>query len=150
MRRREMKKSNFLFNFMLLLVGVWLFAAFFIADNVRVTDFYQGRLEDVLEQAAQNDNDEKSYLAVVRSYQNDIATPVSGDEVTAIRFLAESDFIFYKGNLSQAELVDAKRQENRKICNVFMGIFFGILGIMYLITRVEEKTRRKIPVVDAH
>lgn len=150
MKSKEIKRSTFCLFLMWTVFAVWLFVAFFVVDNVRVADYYQGRLEDILLLSVQNDAQGKSSAMPVRAYHNDISEPMPDDQVTAIRYLAETDFAFYKGDLSQAELVEAKRKENGKICHVFMGIFFGVSALMYLISRAEDKLRQKVIIVDAH
>lgn len=149
MKSKTIKRSTFCLFVMWIVVVVWLFMAFFVVDNVRVANYYQGRLEDVLLQATQNGGQGKLSVISVGAYRNDVSKPMPDDLVTAIRYFAERDFAFYKGDLSQTELVEAKRKENGRICHAFMGIFLGLSALMYFISRIEDKSRQKVIVVEA-
>lgn len=143
------KSSSFYLSFMGMIIGMWLLAAFLVADDVRVKDYSQMRWEEIL-QYVPGETVAKSSQGKVWTYRNDVSAPKPEDEATVVRFLAERDFAFYKGKIAKEELVDAKRKEKRKICHVVMGIFFGVSVIMSLIVWAEGKSRQKVIIVDAH
>ena len=72
-----------------------------------------------------------------------------GDMVTAIEFVGDDEVLFYKGEIHEQVLIDERVRINRKVTNVFMGVFCGVFAVMYLICRAEEKSRRDVIVVDA-
>ena len=88
-------------------------------------------------------------VATVLHYQNDDAEPKIGDMVTAIEFVGDDEVLFYKGEIHEQVLIDERVRINRKVTNVFMGVFYGVFAVMYLICRAEEKSRRDVIVVDA-
>lgn len=53
------------------------------------------------------------------------------------------------GEIHEQVLIDERVRINRKVTNVFMGVFCGVFAVMYLICRAEEKSRRDVIVVDA-
>ena len=59
------------------------------------------------------------------------------------------EVLFYKGEIHEQVLIDERVRINRKVTNVFMGVFCGVFAVMYLICRAEEKSRRDVIVVDA-
>lgn len=110
---------------------------------------YQGRLDEVWEMVYQSGAEIGKSVATVRHYQNDDAEPKIGDMVTAIEFVGDDEVLFYKGEIHEQVLIDERVRINRKVINVFMGVFCGVFAVMYLICRAEEKSRRDVIVVDA-
>ena len=62
----------------------------------------------------------------MRHYQNDDAEPKIGDMVTAIEFVGDDEVLFYKGEIHEQVLIDERVRINRKVTNVFMGVFCGV------------------------
>lgn len=144
-----MKRSTFCLCVVGMTAFMWLTAVFYVAEDVRVKNFYQGRLDEVVQQAACGETSGKTSFIEVRAYQNDGAMPMPEDQVTAVRFFGEQDFLFYKGAVAQEALEAVRKKDNRWVCNVIMGIFFGISVMMFLIARSEEKSKQEVFIVDA-
>ena len=51
--------------------------------------------------------------------------------------------LFYKGKIHEQTLIGERVQTNRRVSNVFMGIYCTIFAVFYLIARLEEKRARK-------
>ena len=149
MKRREMEKSHFCLFMLGMNVCVWFVLFFYLSEGVMVRGCYQGRLDEVWEMVYQSGVEIGKSVATVRHYQNDDAEPKIGDMVTAIEFVGDDEVLFYKAEIHEQLLIDERVRINRKVTNVFMGVFCGVFAVMYLICRAEEKSRRDVIVVDA-
>ena len=99
---------------------------------------------------AQSETGSRQAIVSAKYYQNDVAVPQKDDMVTAIEFVGDDDVLFYKGEIHEQTLIDERVLLNRKMTNVFMGIFCAIFAMLYLIYRKEEKQAQKVWLDNAH
>ena len=131
-------------------ICVWLVLYFFLFNDVAVRGCYQGKLTEVLEMVAQSETGSRQAIVSAKYYQNDVAVPQKDDMVTAIEFVGDDDVLFYKGEIHEQTLIDERVRLNRKMTNIFMGIFCAIFAMLYLIYRKEEKQAQKVWLDNAH
>lgn len=124
-------------------ICIWVVLYFYLCDRILVRGCYQGRLDEVLEMVAESETGAQKSIVAAKCYQNDDAQPKTDDMVTAIEFVGDDDVLFYKGEIHEQTLVEERAQTNRRVSNVFMGIFCTIFAVLYLIFRGEEKRARK-------
>ena len=148
MKSKSIKGSTFCLFMLLMNICIWLVLYFFLSKkDVAVFGCYQGRLDEVLEMVSQSETGVRQSIISVKYYQNDDAKPQKDDIVTAIEFVGD-DVLFYKGEIHEQTLIDERVLLNRKMTNVFMGIYCAIFAALYLISRAEEKRAQKAFVSD--
>lgn len=150
MKSKNIKRSTFCLCMLGLNICVWLVLYFFLFNDVVVRGCYQGKLTEVLDMVAQSETGIRQSIVTVKYYQNDVAAPQKDDMVTAIEFVGDDDVLFYKGEIHEQTLIDERVRLNRKMTNIFMGIFCAIFAMLYLIYRKEEKQAQKVWLDNAH
>lgn len=148
MKSKNIKRSTFCLCMLGMNICIWLVLYFFLVKDVTVHSCYQGKLAEVLGQISEDDAQRGEALMVVKRYQNDDALPQFGDVVTAIKFVGEDAVLFYKGEIHEQTVIDERVQSNRRVSNVFMGVFCTVFAILYLTCRAEEKRAQKAFVSD--
>ena len=128
---------------LLMNICIWLVLYFFLFNDVVVRGCYQGRLDEVLEMVSQSETGTRYSIVSARYYQNDDAKPQKEDMVTAIEFVGDDDVLFYKGEIHEQTLIDERVQTNKKVSNLFMGVFCTIFAVLYFISRAQEKRAQK-------
>ena len=141
--KREMKRSTFCLLMLLMNICIWFVLSFILFDDVAVRGYYQGQLSEVLEKFSQSEDGVNQSVIAIKHYRNDDAAPQKDDVVTAIEFVDGDDVLFYKGKIHEQTLIGERVQTNRRVSNVFMGIYCTIFAVFYLIARLEEKRARK-------